>query len=133
MEHMEQILIFIENIQDERQAWKVVHKLVDIVVIVLFATLANADDWQGIEIFARNHEVLLKNYIELKNGIPSHDTIQRVMLSIKPDVFKSLVGLWDKLLTANEGEKLKKILCIDAKTMRGTGNKNQEALHIVSA
>ena len=58
---------------------KVRHKLLDIVVIVLFAKLANADDWEEIEIFAKTNEEFLKQYIALENGIPSHDTIQRVM------------------------------------------------------
>ena len=58
---------------------KVRHKLLDIVVIVLFAKLANADDWEEIEIFAKTNEEFLKQYIALENGIPSHDIIQRVM------------------------------------------------------
>ena len=58
---------------------KVRHKLLDIVVIVLFAKLANADDWEKIEIFAKTNEEFLKQYIALENGIPSHDIIQRVM------------------------------------------------------
>jgi len=130
---MEEIFIYIDNIIDERQEWKVVHKLKDIVVIVLFGTLANADDWVEIEIFAKANKAMLKKFITLENGIPSHDTIQRVMSSINPEVFKRLVGLWNEMLSKNEGEKLKKILCIDGKTMRGNGNKNQEPLHIVSA
>ena len=53
---MDEIIIYISGIEDRRQEWKVAHQLVDIVVIVLFATLANADDWHEIEIFARNNE-----------------------------------------------------------------------------
>jgi predicted transposase YbfD/YdcC len=121
------------GIEDKRQEWKVVHQLLDIVVIVLFATLGNADDWPEIEIFARNNEGVLRRYIGLLNGVPSHDTIQRVMSSIKPEVFEGLQRLWNELLNRGEGEKLKKILNIDGKTMRGNANKNQEALHVVTA
>ena len=63
----------------EKTEKKVRHKLLDIVVIVLFAKLANADDWEKIEIFAKTNEEFLKQYIALENGIPSHDIIQRVM------------------------------------------------------
>ena len=79
---MEELHLFLSNIMDERQEWKVLHKLPDIVFIVLMATLANADDWHEIEIFARANEIfaraneaVLKKYAELKNGIPSHDTL----------------------------------------------------------
>lgn len=79
------------DIKNNRINWgqkagkKVRHKLLDIVVIVLFAKLANADDWEEVEIFAESNEEFLKNYIELGNGIPSHDTMQRVMGSIAPE------------------------------------------------
>jgi len=130
---MDEIMIYISGIEDKRQEWKVVHQLVDIVVIVLFATLANADDWHEIAIFACNNEEVLRCYIELQNGVPSHDTIQRVMSSIKPEVLEGLQRLWNELLNRGEGEKLKKILSFDGKTMRGNANKNQEALHVVTA
>ena len=130
---MEELFDFLNNITDERQEWKVLHKLSDIVFIVLMSTLANADDWHEIEIFAKAHEKTLKKYVELANGIPSHDTTQRVMSSINPEVLKRLFGLWNELLSSNEGEKIKKILCIDGKTSRGSGNKNKEPLHTVCA
>ena len=57
---MEEIIIYLSNIPDNRQEWKVLHKLADIIVIVLFATLANADDWIEIGIFASTNENLLK-------------------------------------------------------------------------
>jgi len=95
--------------------------------------LANADDWHEIEIFAKSNEGILRKYIELKNGIPSHDIIQRVMSCIKAETMQSAVSLWHKLLNDSEGEKLKKVLCIDGKTMCSSGNKNHHPLHIVSA
>lgn len=87
---MDEIMIYVSEIEDRRQEWKIAHQLVDIVMIVLFATLANADDWHEIEIFARNNEEVMRRYIELVNGVPSHDTIQRVMGSIEPEVFEGL-------------------------------------------
>ncbi len=74
---------------------------------MVLATLANADDWQEIEEFGRYNETLLKKYVPLENGIPSHETIQRVMPSIKPEVLEQLQTLWNGLLEKNEGEKLK--------------------------
>ena len=69
---MEELLNWMEYIEDVRQKKKVRHLLKDILVIVLFATLANADDWVEIALFAQVYEEYLKKYIELKNGPPSH-------------------------------------------------------------
>ena len=130
---MKEILKYLDSVNDPRQEWKVVHNLKDIVIIVLFGTLANADDWHEIAIFAETHETLLRQYIELRNGIPSHDTIQRVMACIRPEVLQGLQQMWNEMLSRNEGEKLKALLSIDGKAMRGSGNKNHDALHVVSA
>lgn len=130
---MGDILKEIEIIEDVRQQGKIKHKLMDIVAIVLFATLANADDWIEIAMFAECHEEFLKNYIELAGGIPSHDTIQRVMGSIEPQQMQKLYEKWNDFVNTDEGEKLKRIICIDGKTMRGNKTNGGKPNHIVSA
>ena len=65
---MDEVLRMIEIIEDIRQPWKVKHKLLDIVVIVLFAKLANADDWEEIEYCAEYNEDFLK--VTSKNTFP---------------------------------------------------------------
>ena len=130
---MEELLSWMEYIEDVRQPWKVKHSLKDILVIVLFATLANADDWVEIALFADSYQDYLKRYIALENGVPSHDTIQRVMGLISPEILQQLYGKWQELLDKNEGELIKKVICIDGKTMRGNRCGNRKPLHIVSA
>ena len=130
---MEELLQWMEYIEDIRQEKKVRHLLKDILVIVLFATLANADDWVEIALFAENFQDYLRKYIKLKNGTPSHDTIRRVMGMISPDVLQQLYGKWQKLLDREEGELIKKIICIDGKTMRGNSQNKGKPSHIVSA
>ena len=71
-------------------------------------------------------------YIELKNGIPSHDTIYSVMGMLSPEVLQQLYSKCQELLNRKEGETLKKIICIDGKTIHSNGNKKQKANHIVS-
>ena len=123
----------LERINDPRQAWKVKHKMTDIVAIVLLSTLGDANDWEEIQMFAVMNEDILRDYLELANGIPSHDTIQRVMGVIDPKVLQSFVLEWKELVDANEKETLRKILNIDGKTMRGSGDVNHKPLHVVSA
>ena len=124
---MQELLDWLEYIEDDRQQRKVRHTLKDILVIVLFATLANADDWVEMALFAESYQDYLRKYIELKNGIPSHDTIRRVMGMISPEIIQQLYGKWQDRLNQNEGELLKKIICIDGKTMRS--NKRGDGRH----
>ena len=58
---MEELLSWMEYIEDSRQQGKVKHTLKDILVIILFATLANVDDWVEISMFAAAHQDYLKN------------------------------------------------------------------------
>ena len=130
---MQELLDWMEYIEDIRQQAKVRHTLKDILVIVLFATLANADDWVEMSLFAENYQDYLRKYIELKNGIPSHDTIRRVMGMISPEILQQLYGKWQDRLNQDDGELLKKIICIDGKTMRSNKRGDEKASHIVSA
>lgn len=69
---------------DSRQQSKVKHALKDILGIVFFGVLAGNDEWEDIYDFAVDERETLRNYLDLKNGIPSHDTMQRVFAIIKP-------------------------------------------------
>lgn len=130
---MNELLDWMDYIEDVRQERKVRHQLKDIIVIVLFATLANVDDWVEMEYFAHYHQDYLRKYVELKNGIPSHDTLCRVFGMLSPDVLQQLYQKWQELLNRNEGEAIKKIICIDGKTMRSNKRKEGKPSHIVSA
>lgn len=130
---MEELMEWMEYIEDRRQKAKVRHKLKDILVIVLFATLADADDWVEIELFGKLHLEYLRKYIKLENGVPSHDTIARVIGMLAPEVLEQMQEKWKELLNREEGEKIKKIIAIDGKTMSGSKKSGTKAVHIVSA
>ncbi|GFI46449.1 hypothetical protein IMSAGC019_01763 [Lachnospiraceae bacterium] len=130
---MEQLLEWMEIIEDIRQHRKVRHNIKDILIIVLFATLANADTWEQIADFALWNEGYPRQYIELKNGVPPHGTIQRVMGMIRPENLQQLQLKWQEMLGSGEGGKLKKIICVDGKTMRSNKRKGTKPCHIVSA
>lgn len=130
---MKELLAKLEWINDPRQSWKTKHKMMDIIAIVLFSTLGNSDDWEEIQAFAVYNEEIFKQYLELPNGIPSKDTIRRVMGMVDPEALQAFQMQWNELLSTGEGEKLKKIINIDGKTMRDSGNKHQSPWHVVSA
>ena len=64
---MKDILKKLETVSDPRQQCKVKHSIKDIVGIVLFATLANANEWTEIILFAEENEDFLKQYLDLPN------------------------------------------------------------------
>ena len=130
---MQELLDWLEYLEDGRQQSKVQHKLKDILVIVLFATLANADDWVEIAMFADYYQDYFRKYIALENGIPSHDTISRVMGMISPEIIQQIYMKWQECLDRNDGELLKKIICIDGKTMCGNKRNEEKPAHIVTA
>lgn len=86
-----------------------------------------------MEVFRKEHEDFLRNYLELPNEIPSHDTIQRVFAMVPSEFLEVFQKRWNEMLNSEEGTKAKRLLAIDGKTQRGNGRKNQKANHIVSA
>lgn len=125
---MQELLEWMEYIEDTRQQRKVRHTLKDILVIVLFATLANAEDWVEMALFADYYQDYLRKYIELKNGPPSHDTIRRVMGMISPEILQQLYGKWQERLNQNDGELLKKLFVLMGKLCDQTNAKRKKRL-----
>ena len=78
-------------------------------MITLFAMLTNIEYWEEIEEFGKMYFKALKRYLELPNGIPSHDTIQRVMATIEPEVTEVLLRKWMDLKISGEDKKIRKI------------------------
>ena len=108
------------------------HSLTDILVITILATICGADTWIEINEMGMAKYDWLKTFLELPNGIPSHDTLSRVFSLMNPHKFEACFYSWIKSLTI---DVLKEIIAIDGKTLRGSGNrrKHQKPLHLVSA
>ncbi|APM38301.1 ISAs1 family transposase [Clostridium kluyveri] len=123
----------LKDIDDPRQFKKVRYPMNEVVGMVLIASLGNGNEWTEIEVFCKLHETFLKRYFKLENGVPSHDTFQRVIGMIEPNVMQQLQSTWNECISKNDGENIKKILNIDGKTMRGSKTEYKNALHIVSA
>jgi len=70
------------------------HLLGDILIITLCATIAGADSWREVENFGHVKLAWLQTFLALPNGIPSHDTFQRVFARIDPKAFNRCVAAW---------------------------------------
>ena len=132
------MITIIKKQNDNRYQPNVRHKMEDIILITLFAVLAKCDEWIEIESFAKKKEKWLKQYLELPNGIPSHDTIQRVISIFDPstlysDTINYLIEKIDKITNKTE----KEILSGDGKQSNGskreTGiNKDEKPVNTMS-
>jgi len=120
------------EIKDPRQQHKVEHKLIDILVLSIIAVICGANEYKEIEIFGHSKEAFLKQFSSLKNGIPSHDTIERVLSIINPKEFHQGFINWVKSLCKSASTGL---IAMDGKTSRGSYDtyKNQSPIHLVNA
>jgi predicted transposase YbfD/YdcC len=118
------------KLPDERQEWKVKHKLVDILFIAVVCTIADCDDWEEMEWLAKQKESWFRKYIELPNGIPSHDTIERVFSWLDLNAFRLVFQKW---LSIAMEIKTPGIIAIDGKTMRGSKDVLKAGAHVVNA
>ena len=64
------------------------HKPADIMVITVCAVIGGANDWNAIETFGKAKITWLLTFLELPDGIPSHDTFRRVFSILSPDIFQ---------------------------------------------
>jgi len=108
------------------------HLLLDIVVIALCATVAGCKTYPQIVTFARTRLDWFRRFLELPNGLASHDTFERVFDRIDPRAFERCFREWVAALASRLNLKIKHI-AIDGKTLRGSGGKAAKPLHIVSA
>ena len=78
------------EMEDPRVEWSIQHKLIDIITIAICAVICGADTWVDIETYGLAKEEWFKQFLELANGIPSHDTFARVFARLNPEQFRAL-------------------------------------------
>ena len=120
------------NVPDPRhRSFRDHHLLGDILVIALSAVLAGARSWEGIVEFGRSKEAWLRcRGLKLPNGIPSHDTFNRVFADLDPVAFQAAFTSWINGVCAALGVRY---IPIDGQTLRGTRGPEGTCLHLVSA
>jgi len=105
----------------------------DILTIALLAVICGADGWAAVAAYGRAKEKWLKTFLELPNGIPSHDTFGRVFAKLNPDAFEACFRQWIASLVELSGGKL---VAIDGKSIRRSftqGWDKSGMAHMVSA
>jgi predicted transposase YbfD/YdcC len=124
------IIEHFQGIVDKRDSKNRKHNLLEIIVMTICAVCAGCDDYCEIALFCKSKEGWFKNFLELKNGIASHDTFNRVISLIEPKQFEKCFIEW--VGTTNKISK-GQVVAIDGKTLRGSKDGDIKAIHMVSA
>jgi hypothetical protein len=108
------------------------HRLADVLVLVLLGTVVGCPGWDALERFGYEREGELRDIVALPGGIPSADTLRRVMAAVDPRALGRALTSWtDALCETFAGKQI----AIDGKSIRRTleAANGESALHVVNA
>ncbi len=131
MKQASSLIGIFSQVQDPRSHINQRHKLIDILLIGIISVISGVETWKQMVGFAKAKEEFLKTFLELPNGIPSEDTINRVFSAIDAPQLENCFIQWISSITDLKTEQ---VIAIDGKTVRGAKNKgNKYPIHMVSA
>ena len=122
----------VEEIKDPRRERTKLHSLKDILVMAVCATICGADNWEDIAEFSESKREWLATFLELANGIPSHDTFRRVFILLDNIELKTLFVEW---LSAAVSLSRGSLVNIDGKNLCGSREalKGKKALNMAGS
>jgi predicted transposase YbfD/YdcC len=125
------LLRHFRKLKDPRIDRRKLHSLQSILVIAICAVIAGADDFQQVALFGQKRQDWLKRFVALPNGIPSHDTFERVFARLDPRQFQSCFAAW---MNAWHSKLTGKQFAVDGKAVCGSASpsKGFRALHLVN-
>jgi predicted transposase YbfD/YdcC len=128
---MRGLISFFEDMEDPRVERTQHHKFIDIITITIAAVICGCEDWNEIELFGNLKRPWLGEFLELPNGIPSHDTFNRFFAALDPESLQQCFLNWiQEVAEITEG----RIVSIDGKRLSGSGTQGKKAIvHMVSA
>jgi len=118
------------KLKDPRRAHRRLHLLLDIVVIAICAVLCGANTWPEVVTWAQRRQPWLRRFLALPNGIPAHDTFERLFDRLDPVAFQDCFRAW--IVAACEALYLPHV-AIDGKCLRHSGSDSLGPLQVVSA
>jgi predicted transposase YbfD/YdcC len=128
---MKSPISFFSDLRDPRVERTKAHLLEDILFITIAAVICGAETWDDIELFGKSKESWLRTVLKLPEGIPSHDTFNRVFSLLDPKELEEGFLQWVRsVATLTNGE----VVSIDGKSIRGSrSNGGKNIVHMVSA
>ena len=108
------------SLEDPRIERTKLHQLLSILVITICAVICGADDWVEVALFGHAKLAWLRTFLDLSNGIPSHDTFGRVFERLNPEQFQQCFLAWIQAVSEiTHGQ----VIAIDGKVLRGSGDR----------
>lgn len=133
------ILEYFQDIPDPRLDRKKKHPLLSILVCAFCAVIADCNTWIDIELFCRERIDWFTKYIDLPNGIPSHDTFGRVFSILNPIEMEKCLIEWAKevrsKIVAKTENGIPPVINLDGKRLKGSADKvhKKNGVHILNA
>jgi predicted transposase YbfD/YdcC len=117
------------QVEDHRRGPAKRYDLKEMIVMAICAVLCGADSWVDVADWCEGEEEWLKSFLALKKGTPSHDTFGEVFRVLDAAVFERCFRQWvASIVGVAEG-----VVAFDGKTVRGSKDGANTALHMVSA
>lgn len=125
------LIPYFAEVKDPRIDRQKRHLLIDVIVIAICAVVCGADSWTAIAQYGRAKRAWLSAFLELPNGIPSHDTFARVFARINAEQFQQCFLNWIRSLRQRIPDE---VIAIDGKTLRGSWDRTggKAAIHMVN-
>jgi len=124
--------IHFSELPDPRVQHGIEHLLIDIVMLTICAVICGAESWVEVENYGLAKQEWLETFLDLPNGIPSHDTVERLFARLRPEALQQCFLNWVQAVFEISGGKL---IAVDGKTLRGSYERGgkQGMIHMVSA
>jgi len=123
------LVVCLADLDDPRVGNGVRHDLVEVLVIAICAIFAEVAGFEDMAEWARVKESWLQRFLRLENGIPSHDTFNRIFRLLDPKQFEQVFRDWIGSVVG----VLRQQVAIDGKALRGSAPSGGSPLHMVSA
>jgi predicted transposase YbfD/YdcC len=125
------LLRHFSELKDDREPWRIVYPLQEVLLLVTCATIASCDDFDDIVAWGKHHLAFLRHFSEFHHGIPCERWLRHLVNRIDPALFGRCFNSWIAALWPNRHE----FIAIDGKTARRTHDqrKGLKSLHTLSA
>jgi len=123
---------YFPGVSDPRVVGRTDHKLNDILMIALCSTISDGDTFEDMADYGQDKQAFLRQFLELPNGIPSHDTFRRVLSLVRVDELDAVLRQQAARLLQTLAHRH---VCLDGKELRGTipAGRKHALVHLLSA